>query len=876
MYPESGNNELLHHLLRCITCPLKFSCSYLRALLAFVNAHYLSSVPLKGSLLPLLITFLSVFILCPANTGIYAQESKAIDASVSGLEFKLTEIFTRLTDATNRWKLKRLATPEGISYQYAHKVREIANEWLNHTKLGGLVRVNQPPLRGFVNILIFKHQHLRRNARQFACNCQYIPGTDTIICDDAFIDRIVLFLDENTESDFTPANIESTTGASKQNENSSSSDISAVENYVEKLHQTFLLEWLIAHELGHLYLQHSAEDIKMSWEIGSGIKIGRGVEREADMFYIAKLQHRYQGQFAAYLGLRRLTKKLYSKLLAEQHPGRKLDDLDKNLTVTLNYHPDRHPPMLRRVIALAQDLVKRYPNVVTDNQLETISARIKDELSPNTMEPTICSTKSISAENDHVLPEEDKELSIQDYINFFNLHLAEGAFEWAAQDIQNLETSAHFVGGTPIQGKNAWIIRMLRAELAFHRDHQIEPLRELLDKLLDSEYADDPILQINAQVLATKIHRPANPEALVEQLELAEKLLGAGVEAGVIDTRSPTMLFRVYLHLWNLTRRLYHTPEFAARLRHKLLELSNNTELQEITVSLFQSELNSDLRFWLEEAERTKGSFAKNRLLETVSALKSLGQQRGWLDQVLRWAIFEIEVLEVREDISKVWLAEMKHQVARRIYQGSIIGIGRIRDAVAMQTESLLLIKTAVQKSDDSKERSKPRELEANILTQLGWFHVLNDNSNGAMAYLLRAEEIRKQWDTDPATCVDDNDTELAHIRHNLAEASLAVGSFEKATRIAESVLKCRTELSDGFNAAQIKKVLGLSLYFGNDPELGRRILIEYKEELTNFLDDNQIHPSLLQATVSGSVVDVNELLGADTVIPNEGRSHLQ
>ena len=96
--------------------------------------------------------------------------------------------------------------------------------------------------------------------------------------------------------------------------------ITALFNQIKTAMRGFLFEWLLIHEIGHLVHNHSKGDLDRAWIYGNGVAVGTEIEKEADDFYISRLQRDTARQTAAHSALSSLITELYREAALSQHP----------------------------------------------------------------------------------------------------------------------------------------------------------------------------------------------------------------------------------------------------------------------------------------------------------------------------------------------------------------------------------------------------------------------------------------------------------------------------------------------------------------------------------------------------------------------------
>jgi len=294
-----------------------------------------------------------------------------------GLSFDPGSVLSWLWSSRSEEVINSLAKPENVAYQHASTVRTIADRWLQQSEYAGAVRVNELPISGSLTILLLKRSALKKLAPQYKCDCQYVPGTSTIVCDDSFISRIITYLDSHATPNggFTLGDV-------------SEEDRVAAAQAMKNLYRRFMVEWIIAHEIGHFVHHDTIDSLRNACTLKDGRPVGTQIEMNADAFYISHLQHDVMDQFGAYMALSQLITALHYDLLRKRYSDDVLAQFqipafETKLPVRLTYEPDKHPPLLLRALTLVNSLLVRYPQMAdSSGYFDRISNSIEWQFGP--------------------------------------------------------------------------------------------------------------------------------------------------------------------------------------------------------------------------------------------------------------------------------------------------------------------------------------------------------------------------------------------------------------------------------------------------------------------------------------------------------------
>lgn len=113
-----------------------------------------------------------------------------------------------------------------LSYRFAGRVREIAEEYVNRTRYAGRIAINLPPQPDALNIYLFRYD-AGMGKRFLRNNCTAFPASEVILCDEALLDSAP-----------SPPPLADTLKADGSRRPSP------------------LLFWIVGHEIGHVVLRH--------------------------------------------------------------------------------------------------------------------------------------------------------------------------------------------------------------------------------------------------------------------------------------------------------------------------------------------------------------------------------------------------------------------------------------------------------------------------------------------------------------------------------------------------------------------------------------------------------------------------------------------
>lgn len=772
------------------------------------------------------------------------------------LRFSLKDIITAIQQYRDGKLLSKLAHPENLSYSHAHHIWEFASNYLSTTPYAGMLRVNQPTKTGHVNILILRNDVLANEAPQLACSCQFIPGTDTIICDDFFIQQLESFLDKNTQYDLNSIQ-------DNQQEGKDVPDYQQMLMIVRGMHEQFLFEWLISHELGHLLAGHGRDSNHNQWITKDGITIGRDVEHEADLYYLARLQHNLQSQTSAMMGLSQLVTSLYADLVNNQYPDETIKRtqnayMGARFDVVLKYNPNRHPPLIWRAIELANALSARYPRIIEDSYFNKIKSKLRLVQADTPSEPNWCQSNI-----DTVKDKNKKPISVQELVDYFEIDMLNGDFEWARDLLSRIAANNESTG------KNSLYLKLAEAELKFYENGERLSLQAVLQNIEKMGTEVDETVRLYAESLKALISQIPK-EKFTDTKETVNKLLQELLQV-VNDNgnlKFPTKIgaLRYYLQLWSLVRRNPDLLQIKAEFTETLLILSKDV-FASMNV-LLDKNFEDEAKYWLKKAKETYSREAILNLDESISALKALAQKNDWFLKKIEYQQLEIYSLEVRPNASPIDIAKGKIRLSKYLLGFTASGSVDYDRAIRELHDSLDLLEKAALSLELSGRKEEISEMRMIALNQIGWTYLQAGKESDAIGPLLKSIAGRAKMMKGNHDCNTENDSQRAHTLHNLSDAYLSIGEFQLAHDYATEAFECREQMGEKFKAAELRKTIGFSLIELGEKDAGIEQLTRYVSEIKFYLDDEFLPEQILVAKVGGKIVSIAKLIDVNKVTP--------
>jgi hypothetical protein len=758
-------------------------------------------------------------------------------------------------------RVRDIVDPASLQYNYYGAASRVLNTWAANSAFAGLVRVNQPLKPGFINFFILDHARLAAKAPGLSCNCSYVPGSWSIVCDGQFLASAQRFLESKAAAERAAEQGEQTKAKADKDKKASkksggrapkSETTEDFEPLIQNLFRNFLFEWMIAHELGHLVNNHTEQDMARSWTYGSGIPVGIAAEKEADEYYISNLQHQAQQQFNAWLGLSNVVTRLYGQAVQQQHKEELQAQIDKHgpqfifnteLDVDIKYVANKHPPLLLRALNLADLVIARYPAIVdSSGYFDRIHARVKPVPSSEPDTPALC---QMDAPIDQ---DSSEEQTIAKHLEILAVQSAPQA--WTRPTIEKL-----------------------RNIIAKKQDTDVRILNELATKLIEAAAQGDANA-VGAAVAAA--NTAANTISEPSKTTLRLLVLVANARAGLLP--AATSVVEAVKSGEDRFNELAKAGAFDA---------GQPAEKAEALRMLLQIALSPG-------KERDAGS---ERLIDSIVAEIVALKDIADLDKQLLLQILEADFAAIGKGNSKERTEHMVNAAARvielagsqfwpvitRNYLGSQVAL---LEGITPKPEAELMVgyfnlgrqlrfsgsaeqaPAMFQKGLDYADAllASPGRGEADkraiaavrltLLNNLGYSLLSTRQFSNAVAPLELARAGRLQQRVGRTVCEKNHreDAELATVNQNLADVSLALGRFSDASGYAHEARQCRTELGMEYKALESSKTEGYGLIYSGKQDDGSALLRKYSAEIRRILDDDILPPN--DPFISGAIVD--------------------
>lgn len=793
------------------------------------------------------IVLLCVLQLCWLGTRAHAENVRPPTAPTTALTNRDATTFsfalTDLTDALAKWSNQRLleaiAKPEAMSYETAPYVWSIASQWVSNNQWAGRVRVNEPPQKDGINIYIVRRKFLtahRFTNLEAVCPCEYLAGTNAIVCVDDSLKRATTSLDRFTQ------------GASKDK------DADDVRKAVRHELRTFMAEWIIAHEVGHLVLHHSVSDLRRSWnELGQ--PVGLDAERQADLFYLSHLQHQAVSQFSSFLGLAQLITAQYGQALAAERKKAVKDGKviapTNNDQVYIKVSPFEHPPMLLRALNLYETLISRYPKMVdSSGYVDRITSDVHPIPAPHADVPEFC--QSLESTSDST------QEPLDTLAQYSDLYLYEGYEAWARSVIGRMQHEIETGTGSDSWKKlwRATIAEMIaRVNWKFKKETPDWKALESINTSLEGNAKSFAAIQLELTRSFTE-NRDSAKDA-IEAAHHTEALFKDLVSKNALKTRNDDDIYDVlstYLVISFVPKGEMDEDyvEHIDALIDRIASLKNLDPLRRrIIIDTIRS-------FALTVASKGKSyRFAAARL---ISSLVTLSSSFGWPFEEIDYRVAEVDFL-------KKHFPQQHPVIANRE-----IALGQMLPRWGHPAHALLVTQDAlreIQAIDLSQasltDRRRMEEWQLKVQNDIGWLLIANGKFDQAVRILETVLHSMERPQSSSVQCT--SHSEILHVYQNIADAQLALGNWTEAVKFGKLAYSCALESPHSKVWYDAAKTLGLALYSAGQKEKAQKLLTDFVDRLAADLDDNHIGRIGLVAIANGKRVSVKDVIDVDAAI---------
>lgn len=724
-------------------------------------------------------------------------------------------------------------------------VENASRRYLSNSPYAGRLRINMPPEPHRATFLMVRRSALGRLSNSLTCTCSVALSQETVVCDADFVNDFLEVV--NTRS---------------SREGADADDINDALQQLDQRYRSFLGNWLIGHEIGHLVLRHhvssTSDDSRtgVSGQPGADVAVqrwGREEELEADSYVLSRIS-RSDIQFSAFMTLSQMATSLYARLIELQRPEefRAAIAAGNNpifgtmFKIDMRFSQWGHPPWFIRVLDMAELLFKHYPNMVdTSGYWENLRASIipvdvgasrpkdwacAESLVGEPAQPLDGKTLVGDAELlDRVMGLNDGALLSRRLADLHDEALAEG------QDLAWADTYSLLV-----EAEAAW------------RAARITDMNSALQKAafyFQGTRPDDlSLLVLYARTLARTSAGAEHSkliEALLPRIDAAATALAAHFSS------YPRQLQIYYLDLWEVLSRVRALDDSMTEGVRDALISSLVLDAHDLVAGDLINRWKQAIKQLQAKGDAGNTELIINQLLAFSDASSTLGMDVDAI-QASREAVRLLdekfpEQLQVR--------AYWKDKLARMLMvveQGSCVSTAR--SALVLRQQILELVKAQAPEHIDKAVGQVG--IAAN---QLGFCHILGLQWKEAVEVLelsLQLELSRAQFD----------ESEIATVRHNLASAYLALGDG-RALKLAGLALGDRERLKSApILIENSRSLVAGALYLDGQKAESVATLKTWQKHMTE-IDDFRSPTNDLMLLIDGKKVGLPELLGETNVV---------
>lgn len=771
---------------------------------------------------------------------------RATDLDKNAFGFSISDLATEiglrlqslLGSASGVQRVKELLDPTKLRYAYLNAANSVMVQWTQGTVYAGLVRVNLPLRTGFINLYIFEHDYLQAKSAELSCGCSYIPGSWSIVCDEAFLSSIQRYMD----------------GKNAPTQHSAAHGTKGDDESPRAWAHEFFLEWVLAHELGHLVNNHTARDLERSWTFDGGVPVGLQAEKEADEFYISNMQNQTQAQVSAYFTLSSLITNLYAWSVyyhraEDNKEGGSVFGADTY--VDIYYSPHRHPPLLIRALNLADILLKRYPQMVdSTGYFDRIRRHIRFKEGSRPNSPQLCHP-DVGTETD---PSELQVLGGQ-----LQLLEADGApAVWKSALVEKIRVTEAGIGESDEKDLSKLTTDLLKVEVSPSDPDASTKISAIEAASDDLPEAYQAALKVLSLTVRSRIGLLKTDSSVVAALKIARSLLIRANGAGYGNWQDPAMRFemlRLLLEI-QLGAAVTRTPEIENAINSAVYELDNLPEVPPVMERLVGEELQADF-------DRQSTSMS-NPLSSANAAFRmaDFAEQRAWYTLGVHYRAAGTALL------MKLYRPPLRALAFTYMQLGDDLSLsGNLGSAPQAYRNSLGYFDEILDPpaGESDPEWAKLNRLRLTVLNNLGWSLFVGQQFPEALPILERVNSVRtKAHGNRPCIAGNKDDEEFATVSQNLADDSLALGRYRAAVKYAHVARLCRDQSKQVYKASESAKTEGFALIYEGHKGAGISLLKAFRDTARQMFDDNTLlsrHDLLGGSIVNGVFVPLDQFI---------------
>jgi hypothetical protein len=241
----------------------------------------------------------------------------------------------------------------------------VLDHWATLSRFGDAVRINQPALGdGSLDVYFFRSDpegYLEHIAR----GCVFVPEGELIICSLPYLDDLFGIEDIDWEAEREEIK------DGLRGYEADVDEVAAILVSKVKARARVLLEWVIAHEIGHAHHGHAAA--------ARTAEQAFLLEDAADSFFLDGVVAD-DGAGELFLALSTQLRHLYAYDAERQLQRRVTAEEKEHLSVVLDGRPDKsgHRPLVFRAVSLVRSLLRRIPELGDIDYYDRFSASLEN------------------------------------------------------------------------------------------------------------------------------------------------------------------------------------------------------------------------------------------------------------------------------------------------------------------------------------------------------------------------------------------------------------------------------------------------------------------------------------------------------------------
>jgi hypothetical protein len=240
----------------------------------------------------------------------------------------------------------------------------IIDIWGLASRFGRRVAIGRHPKPGWLTFLFFR-QDPESHLDDYRNGCHYIAENEIVLCSLGFLDEAFGAQDRNLWEDETRKLNDALARSGYGDE------VAWVSSAIQASARA-LIEWILAHEIGHAQHAH---------RLAMNSDKAKTQEHQADEFFIEGITSRSEKYILEYLQAFYMNLRALYRFSCELQTRRQVsdDEIDsRSVKIIDRFDASGHRPLVLRAIDLIRRMLARYPELDTTGHIEDFAAQVTD------------------------------------------------------------------------------------------------------------------------------------------------------------------------------------------------------------------------------------------------------------------------------------------------------------------------------------------------------------------------------------------------------------------------------------------------------------------------------------------------------------------